>query len=74
VILGCKDIWELDIIHRDLKLANILLHFPANPELDSMGKSEKYEFLRRFDFSTGKFQAFISDFGLSTIVYEGDNS
>ena len=74
VINGCKDIWELNIIHRDIKLANILLHFPDNPELNNMSKSDKYEFLRRFDLSTGKFQAFISDFGLSTIIYEGDNS
>lgn len=28
VILGCRDIWNLSIIHRDIKLANILLHFP----------------------------------------------
>ena len=74
VVLGCKDTWELSIIHRDVKLANILLHFPDNPELESMGKQEKNEFLRTFDFTTGNFKALLSDFGLSTIVYDGDNS
>ena len=33
VVLGCRDIWSLRIIHRDIKLANILLHFPENPEI-----------------------------------------
>jgi serine/threonine protein kinase len=28
VISGLKDLFEFDIVHRDLKLANILLHFP----------------------------------------------
>lgn len=39
-----------------------------------MTKYEKYEFLRNFNFTTGTFRAYISDFGLSTIVYDGDNS
>ena len=33
VVKGCKDIWAINVIHRDIKLANILLHFPDNPEL-----------------------------------------
>ena len=74
VVTGCKDMWELNIIHRDIKLANVLLHFPDNPELDNMSKSEKYEFLKRFDLCNGRFEAKISDFGLSTVVYDGDNS
>jgi len=31
VVQGIKVIWELGIIHRDMKLANILLHFPDYP-------------------------------------------
>lgn len=34
VVLGCTQLWALNIIHRDIKLANVLLHFPANPELE----------------------------------------
>ena len=36
MVLGIKDIWKLNIIHRDMKLANILLNFPENPELNEM--------------------------------------
>lgn len=50
-----------------MKLANVLLHFPENPEVDKMGKTEKLQFLKKFNFATGKFRALISDFGLSTI-------
>lgn len=39
-----------------------------------MNKQEKYQFLKNFDLSSGDFKAYISDFGLSTIVYEGNNS
>ena len=28
VISGLKDLFDFDIVHRDLKLPNILLHFP----------------------------------------------
>lgn len=47
--------WAENIIHRDLKLANVLLHFPEYPELNDMRKKNKLEFLKKFDFSTGKF-------------------
>jgi serine/threonine protein kinase len=51
-----------------------LLHFPENPEVDTMNKQEKYQFLKNFDLASGDFKAYISDCGLSTIVYEGNNS
>ena len=38
IIEACKEIWSYHIIHRDIKLANILLHFPDNPEVNSMTK------------------------------------
>jgi serine/threonine protein kinase len=28
LVSGLRDLYEFDIVHRDLKLANILLHFP----------------------------------------------
>ena len=67
VVLGCKDIWQLNIIHRDIKLANVLLHFPENTELNTMEKSEKLEFLKHVNLTTVVFKALISDFGLSTV-------
>lgn len=36
VIKGCSSFWVMNVIHRDIKLANILLHFPDNPELNNM--------------------------------------
>lgn len=39
-----------------------------------MNKQEKYQFLKNFNLAAGDFRAYISDFGLSTIVYEGNNS
>ena len=68
VVHGIMDIWKLNIIHRDMKLANILLHFPDNPELDSMTRQEKRQFLSKIDLNTTNFSAMISDFGLSTIL------
>jgi serine/threonine protein kinase len=68
VVYGILDIWKLRIIHRDMKLANILLHFPNKPELDGMTKQEKREFLTKIDLSNTNFEAKISDFGLSTIL------
>lgn len=67
VVCGCKEIWDLNIIHRDIKLANILLHFPDNPEIDKLAKTRKMAFLKEFDLTTGNFKCYISDFGLSTI-------
>jgi serine/threonine protein kinase len=43
--MGLNDVWKLNIIHRDMKLANILLNFPNNPELDTMSRGDKRNFL-----------------------------
>jgi serine/threonine protein kinase len=32
IISGLKDLFDFDIVHRDLKLPNILLHFPADSD------------------------------------------
>lgn len=37
LVSGLRDLYEFDIVHRDLKLANILLHFPDH---SSMGTSD----------------------------------
>lgn len=68
MVHGIRDIWKLNIIHRDMKLANILLHFPDNPELGAMTKNEKRLWVSKMDLCSTNFEAKISDFGLSTIL------
>lgn len=68
LVHGIKDIWRLNIIHRDMKLANILLHFPDHPELGGLTKNEKRAWLQKVDLRATNFEAKISDFGLSTIL------
>ena len=68
LVHGIKDIWRLNIIHIDMKLANILLHFPDNPELGGLNKTEKRAWLQKVDLRATNFEAKISDFGLSTIL------
>ena len=41
VVKGLGEIWQLHMIHRDMKLANILLNFPDNPEVTTMSRKEK---------------------------------
>jgi serine/threonine protein kinase len=45
VVKGIKDIWELNVIHRDMKLANIVLNFPDNQEMIKMNRNDKKKFL-----------------------------
>ena len=73
LVSGIKDVWDLGIIHRDMKLANILLHFPDKPELESLTKQHKRAFLQTVDLTRIEFQVKISDFGLSTIL-DGSNT
>jgi serine/threonine protein kinase len=68
VVKGLIEIWQLHMIHRDMKLANILLHFPDHPEVSTMSRNAKRLFLANVDLTKVRFQAKISDFGLSTIL------
>mmetsp|Transcript_39535 Transcript_39535/g.51772 ORF Transcript_39535/g.51772 Transcript_39535/m.51772 type:complete len:167 (-) Transcript_39535:1134-1634(-) len=56
-----------------MKLANILLHFPDKPDLESLTKAQKKAFLYKVDLTRVDFQVKISDFGLSTIL-DGTNT
>ena len=58
---------EAKYMHRDLKLANILLHFP-DFDLINMTKEEKETFLRRVNFKKVRFILIISDLGFAKQV------
>lgn len=54
------------VIHRDLKLQNIMLHFPGESErLLAMSKEQKKRFLREVDLNNTPFEIKIADFGFS---------
>ena len=51
-------------LHRDLKLANIFLHFP-----DMVGKEDQIDkkWLKRVDLNTQRFEIKVGDLGFSKI-------
>jgi len=54
------------VIHRDLKLQNIMLHFPDDTvNIIAMNKEEKRRFLRSVDLTKTRFEVKIADFGFS---------
>ena len=54
------------VVHRDLKLQNIMLHFPDETEnLMKMSKDEKKRFIKNVDLETTHFEIKIADFGFS---------
>lgn len=54
----------LSVLHRDLKLANVLIHFP-----EMVGNEDiiDKEWLRNVDLKATKFQIKIADLGFSKI-------
>lgn len=66
LINGFNDMMAVLVIHRDLKLQNIMLHFPEeNSALMNMTKDEKKKFIANVDLSKVKFEIKIADFGFS---------
>jgi len=66
LVQGLLDISSSSIIHRDLKLANILLHFPEK-DLLSLKKEERLAFIKSVNLREEKFEVKISDFGFAKI-------
>ena len=60
------DMISVLIIHRDLKLVNIMLHFPGEDDkLLQMTKGERRKFLKNVDLDSTNFEIKIADFGFS---------
>ncbi len=80
LVFGLHDLFEFDIVHRDLKLANIMLHFPirdkilvgnqeyTDMDLISMDTKQKLDFLAKIDLMSIDFQVKIADFGFSKFL------
>jgi serine/threonine protein kinase len=66
VVRGMADIASASIIHRDLKLANILLHFPTK-DLLSISKHKRLDIIKKINLGNVKFEVKISDFGFAKL-------
>src|SRR5690606_32727080 len=62
LVEGIRELHDRNIMHRDLKLANILLHFPDR-DLMHMSTGAKRKFLEDVDLTKEKFELKIADFG-----------
>ncbi len=67
IAIGLRDINSAHIMHRDLKLANILLHFP-NIDLLAQKKQDRLEYIRNMNFKETPFEIKISDFGFAKVI------
>mmetsp|Transcript_4770 Transcript_4770/g.8171 ORF Transcript_4770/g.8171 Transcript_4770/m.8171 type:complete len:267 (+) Transcript_4770:347-1147(+) len=66
LVFGFYDMMAVLVIHRDLKLQNIMLHFPdMGDELMNMNKEERKRFLKSVDLNKVRFEIKIADFGFS---------
>ena len=68
IVHGLYDLFKSRAIHRDIKLANILLHFPQQN-----GKKQQTEaFLEKVDLSTTPVEVRIADLGFAKTLEEED--
>ena len=66
LVSGFSNMMDVLVIHRDLKLQNIMLHFPDHTEkLLVMNKDQKKQFLKEVDLNKINFEIKIADFGFS---------
>jgi serine/threonine protein kinase len=65
LVQGFNDMMSVMVIHRDLKLQNIMLNFPNKPDLLSLSKEESRKWLRSVDLTREEFSIKIADFGFS---------
>jgi len=66
LITGMHDMLKVNIIHRDLKLENIMMHFPQRTkELVKMDKEIRKKFNNEIQLDDENFEIKIADFGFS---------
>ena len=63
MLSGLNALHDANLIHRDLKLQNLLFNFPEHTLPDQQ---------KEFDFLKNKFFAKITDFGCSKTLKEGE--
>ena len=59
---------SMSIVHRNLKLCNILLHFPDETQLDLLPVKMKLKFLQHVDLTSVAFNVKIADFGFARVL------
>jgi serine/threonine protein kinase len=62
IIEGLYCLYRAHIVHRDIKAANIFLHFPEYPHLVDMTLEQKMEFLSKINILEVNMQLKIGDF------------
>lgn len=66
LVSGFNDMLDVLVIHRDLKLQNIMIHFPnMSEQLLGMTKDVKKLFFKETDLDKIDFEIKIADFGFS---------
>ena len=82
LISGLKDLFDFDIVHRDLKLPNVLLHFPSDNENNLLNmllqrggsgdghETRRKEYLSKIDLAQVPFEIRIADFGFSKYLVD----
>lgn len=61
IIQGCTAMFDVQVMHRDLKLDNILIHFPDRDNFKKITDDE----LKAIDLMTEKFEVKIADLGFA---------